>query len=91
MTMCLLQHLLTPSRKHTPHSFRAIETVEKAADRRTIDKACKTKKRALETEEVALERKSLNKACVAKKRVLICVNLKVAFKEMLHQGNELKK
>ena len=31
------------------------------------------------------------RACVAKKRVLVCVDLKVAFKEMLHQGTELKK
>ena len=38
-------------RKHTLRSFRAIETIEKAADRRSIDKACKAKKRALETEE----------------------------------------
>ena len=34
------KYLLTPSRKHTLHSFRAIETVEKAADRRAVDKAC---------------------------------------------------
>ena len=27
------KHLLTPSRKHTLRSFRAIETVEKAVDR----------------------------------------------------------
>ena len=74
------KHLLTPSRKHTLHSFRAIETVEKAADRRSVDKACKANKRALETEEEALERKSLNRTCVAKK-ILICVDLKVAFKE----------
>ena len=38
--MCLLQsitikYLLTPSRKHTLRSFRAIETVEKAADQLT--------------------------------------------------------
>ena len=77
----------TPSRKHTLHSSRAIETVEKAADRRSVDKACKFKKSALETEEEALEHKSLNRACVAKKRV---VDLKVAFKKMLHQGTELK-
>ena len=72
------------------HSSKAIETVEKPADRRSVDKACKFKKRALETEEEALERKSLNRACVAKKRVLVCVDLKVAFKEMLHKGTELK-
>ena len=30
------KHLLTPSRKHTLHSFRATETVEKAADRRSV-------------------------------------------------------
>ena len=53
--------------------------------------SCKFKKRALETEEEALERKSLNRACVAKKRVMVCVDHKVAFKEMLHQGTELKK
>ena len=53
------KHLLTPSRKHTLHSFRAIETVEKAADCRSVDKACKANKRALETEEEALEHKSL--------------------------------
>ena len=29
------QHLFTPSRKHTLHSFRAIETVEKAVDQLT--------------------------------------------------------
>ena len=29
------KHLLTPSIKHTLHSFRAIETVEKAADQLT--------------------------------------------------------
>ena len=52
------KHLLTPCRKHTLHSFRAIETVEKAADYRSVDKACKAKKKALETEEEALERKS---------------------------------
>ena len=82
------KHFLTPSRKHTLHSFRAIETVEKAAVRRSVDKACKAKKRALDIEEKALEHKSLNRACVAKKRVLICVDLKVAFKEMLQQGTE---
>ena len=72
---------LTPSRKHTLHSSRAIETVEKAADRRSVDKACKFKKRALETEEEALEHtESLNRACVAKKKVLVCLDLKVAFK-----------
>ena len=84
------KQLLTPSRKHTLHSSRAIETVGKAADRRSVDKACKFKKRALEAEEEALERKS-NRACVAKKRVLVCVDLKVAFKEMLHPGTELNK
>ena len=29
------KHLLTPSRKHTLRSFRAIETVEKAVDQLT--------------------------------------------------------
>ena len=57
------KQLLSPSRKHTLHSSRAIETVEKAADRRSVDKACKFKNRALETEEETLERKSLNRAC----------------------------
>ena len=85
------KQLLTPSRKHTLHSSGAIETVEKTADRRSVDKDCKFKKRALETKEKALEHKSLNRACVAKKKVLVCVDLKVpAFKEMLHQGTELK-
>ena len=37
----------------------------------------------------ALGRKSRNRACVAKKGVLVCVDLKVSFKEMLHA--ELKK
>ena len=79
---CQHKQLLTPSRKHTLHSSRAIETVKKGSDRRSVDKACKFKKRALETEEEALERKSLNRACV---------DIKVAFKEMLNQGTELKK
>ena len=47
------KQLLTPSRKHTLHSSRVIETVEKAADSRSVDKACKFKKRPLETEEEA--------------------------------------
>ena len=38
------KHLLTPSRKHTLHSFRAIEKVEKGVDRRSVYKACKAKK-----------------------------------------------
>ena len=42
------------SRKHTMSSFRAKETDEKAADRRSVNRACKGKKRALETEEEAL-------------------------------------
>ena len=52
------KHLLTPSRKHTLCSFKVIE---KAEDHRSVDKACRTKKRVLETEEKALERKSLNR------------------------------
>ena len=52
------KQLLSPSTKHTLHSSRAIETVEKAADRRSVDKACKFKKTALETEEETLESKS---------------------------------
>ena len=47
------KQLLTLSRKHTLHSSRVIETVEKAADRRSVVKACKFKKRLLETEEEA--------------------------------------
>ena len=43
------KHLLTPSRKHTLRSRTAIETVEKAENRRSVDKACKAKKRVLET------------------------------------------
>ena len=43
--------LLTSSRKHTLHSFRAVETDKKAAEHRSVDR-----KRALETEEEALER-----------------------------------
>ena len=45
------------SRKHTTSSFRALETDEQAADRMSVDKACKAKKRVLETEEEAFERK----------------------------------
>ena len=51
-------------------SFRAIETDEQAADRRSVDRACKAKKRALETEEEAFERKSHDRACKGKKRDL---------------------
>ena len=36
-------------------SFRAIERDEKAADHRSVDRACKAKKRALETEEEVFE------------------------------------
>ena len=32
------KHLFTPSRKHTLRSIRAIETDEKATDRRSVDK-----------------------------------------------------
>ena len=53
------QHIFTPTRKHTLYSFRALETVEKAADLRSFDKACKAKKRALGTEEEALEHNHL--------------------------------
>ena len=62
--------LLTSSRKHTLRSFRAIETDEKASERRSVDRACKAKKRMLEIEEEALERKSRNRACEAKKSTL---------------------
>ena len=58
------------SRKHTLSSFRAIETDEKAADRRSVNRACKAKKRVLETEEEAFERKSHDRACKGKKRAL---------------------
>ena len=44
------KHFLTPSKKHTLRSFRAIKTVEKAADLRSVDKACNAKKKTLETE-----------------------------------------
>ena len=43
------------TRKQAISSFRAIERDEKAADRRSVDRACKAKKRALETEEEAFE------------------------------------
>ena len=56
------KHLLTPSRKHTLRSFRAIETVEKAVDQLT--ESLLNQERALETEEEALECKSSNRACV---------------------------
>ena len=46
-----IEPLLASSRKHTLHSFRAVETDRKAAERRSVDR-----KRALETEEEALER-----------------------------------
>ena len=58
------------SRKHTMSSFRAIETDEKAADRRSVNRSCKAKKRVLETEEEAFERKSHDRACKGKKRAL---------------------
>ena len=64
------KRLLTSSRKHTLRSFRAIETDEKSAERRSVDRACKAKKRVLETEEEAIQRKSHNRACVAKKKAL---------------------
>ena len=51
-------------------SFRALETDEQAADRMSVDRACKAKKRVLETEEEAFERKSHDRACKAKKRAL---------------------
>ena len=63
------KHLLTQSRKHTLRSFRDIETVEKAAERRSVDKACKAKILALETEEEALECKSSNRACHGKLQI----------------------
>ena len=55
------------TRKQAMSSFRAIERDEKAADRRSVDRACKAKKRALETEEEAFERKSHDRACNGKK------------------------
>ena len=60
--MCLLQNItsifLTPSRKHTSRSFRAIKTVDKAVDQ--LIKSLLSQ----ETEEEALECKSSNRACV---------------------------
>ena len=44
------------TRKQAMSSFRAIERNEKAADRRSVDRDCKAKKKALETEEEAFER-----------------------------------
>ena len=69
--MCLLQTIT--SFFELQRNFIAMETGEKAANRRSVDKAYK--KRALETEGEALERKSRNRVCVAKKRVLVCVDL----------------
>ena len=43
------------TRKQAMSSFRAIERDEKASDRRSVDRACKAKKRVLETEEEAFE------------------------------------
>ena len=58
ISKCSKPHLTATSgsRKHTMSSFRAIETDEKAADRRSVNRACKAKKRVLETEEEAFER-----------------------------------
>ena len=49
MAMCLLHRLTAKSgsRKHTMSSFRALETDEQAADRISVDRACKAKKRVL--------------------------------------------
>ena len=58
------------SRKHTMSSFRALETDEQAADRMSVDRACKAKKRVLETEEEAFERKSHDRASKGNKRAL---------------------
>ena len=62
MALCLLQNVVSlvlqmarsGTRKQAMSSFRAIERDEKAADRRSVDRACKAK-RALETEEEAFE------------------------------------
>ena len=43
------------TRKQAMSSFRAIERDEKAADRRSVHRACKAKKRVLETEEEAFK------------------------------------
>ena len=43
------------TRKQAMSSFRAIERDEKAADRRSVDRAYKAKKRALETKEETFE------------------------------------
>ena len=43
------------TRKQAMSTFRAIERDENAADRRSVDRACKAKKRGLETEEEAFE------------------------------------
>ena len=85
--MCLL-HCLTAksgSRKHTMSSFRALETDEQAADRISVDRACKAKKRVLETEQEALERKSHDRACKGKKRAL--ETEKEAFERKSHDSN----
>ena len=47
-------------------SFRALETDEQAADRTSVDRACKAKKRV----KKAFERKSHDRACKGKKRAL---------------------
>ena len=72
------KHLLTPSRKHTLHSFRAIETVEKAADQLT--KLVKPRK-----EHKKPKRKHWNASPVTE---LVTIDFKVAFKEILHQGTK---
>ena len=78
------KRLLTSSRKHTLRSFRAIETDEKSADRRSVvDRACKAKKRALETEEEDIQRKSHNRACVAKKKALVTEEVNVSLVTVL--------
>ena len=58
------------SRKHTMSSFRALETDEQAADRMSVHRACKAKKRVLETEEEAFDLKSHDRACKTKRRAL---------------------
>ena len=66
VVMYLVQNIT--SRKHTLRSYRARETDEKAAERRSIDRTCKAKKKVIETEEESLERKSYNRARIAKKK-----------------------
>ena len=73
------------SRKHTMSSFRAIETDEKAADRRSVNRACKGKKRALETEQEALERKSHDRALAS---LVLCVRASCVYRWLVVSSAE---